>query len=272
MMRFDVLTLFPESIDNFLNESIIGRAREKGIITINTYNIRDFSKDKHRKVDDYPYGGGSGMVMTPQPVYDAWEHVVNQFSKRPRTIYMSPQGSLLTQQTAQRLKEEENLIIICGHYEGMDERIIEEIVDEEISIGDYVLTGGELPAMVLIDCVSRLVDGVLSSEESYSEESHYSGLLEYPQYTRPAEFRGRSVPEVLLSGHHANIEKWRFFQMLERTKLKRPDMFEKYKNQNEEKVLKAYGLLPKRRKRKKKGDNDGNEKGTTVIPDVSQDT
>ena len=166
---------------------------------------------------------------------------------------MSPQGSLLTQKIAQRLKEEENLIIICGHYEGMDERIIEEIVDEEISIGDYVLTGGELPAMVLIDCVSRLVDGVLSSEEAYSEESHYNGLLEYPHYTRPPEFRGRKVPDVLLSGHHVNIEKWRFLQMLERTRLKRPDMFEKYKSQNEEKVLEAYGLLPKRRKRRKRG-------------------
>lgn len=239
-MIFDVLTLFPESIDAFFNESIIGRAREKGLITINTYNIRDFSTDKHRKVDDYPYGGGSGMVMMPQPIYDAWEHVVKKYDKKPKTIYMSPQGSILTQQTAKRLKDEGHVIILCGHYEGVDERVLEEIVDEEISIGDYVLTGGELPAMVLIDCVSRLVDGVLSSEEAYSNESHYNGLLEYPQYTRPPEFRTRRVPDILLSGHHANIEKWRFRMMLERTKLKRPDMYEKYEKENKEKVLEAY--------------------------------
>ncbi|NMA67110.1 MAG: tRNA (guanosine(37)-N1)-methyltransferase TrmD [Clostridiaceae bacterium] len=271
-MRFDVLTLFPDSIDDFLNESIIGRARKNGVITINTYNIRDFSKDKHRKVDDYPYGGGSGMVMTPQPVFDAWQYVVDQFPQKPRTIYMSPQGTLLTQKIAQRLKKEENLIIICGHYEGMDERVIEEIVDEEISIGDYVLTGGELPAMVLIDCVSRLVDGVLSSEEAYSNESHYNGLLEYPQYTRPPEFRGKCVPDVLLSGHHANIEKWRFLQMLERTKNKRPDMFEKYISEHEEEVLKAYGLLPKKRRKRKKSGEKKVEQGTAGIQDVSEDS
>lgn len=267
-MRFDVLTLFPESIDKFLNESIIGRAREKGIITVNTLNIRDFSLDKHKKVDDYPYGGGSGMVMTPQPIYDAWTHIVKQSPKKPRTIYMSPQGALLTQQTAQRLKNEEHLIILCGHYEGIDERIIDEIVDEEISIGDYVLTGGELPAMVLIDCVSRIVDGVLSSEDSYSNESHYNGLLEFPQYSRPSEFNGRAVPEILVSGHHANIEKWRFLQMLERTRMKRPDMFEKYDNENHEKVLEAYGLLPKRKRRKKAGTKNV-EEGTAGISDVT---
>jgi len=271
-MRFDVLTLFPESIDNFLNESIIGRAREKGLITINTYNIRDFSKDKHKKVDDYPYGGGSGMVMMPQPVYDAWQYAVSTFPKKPKTIYMSPQGTLLTQEVAMGLRKEENLIIICGHYEGMDERIIETIVDEEISIGDYVLTGGELPAMVLIDCVSRLVDGVLSSNEAYSNESHYNGLLEYPQYTRPPEFMGLRVPDVLLSGHHANIEKWRYLQMLERTKKKRPDMFEKYLKENEEKVLEAYGLLPKKRRRKKKSGENRVEQGTAGIQDVPENS
>ena len=271
-MRFDVLTLFPESMDRFLNESIIGRARENGLIQINTYNIRDFSLDKHRKVDDYPYGGGAGMVMAPQPIYDAWKHITDPFDKKPRTIYMSPQGSLLTQKTAERLRNEEHLIILCGHYEGIDERIIEEIVDEEISIGDYVLTGGELPAMVLIDCISRLVEGVLSSEDSYSNESHYNGLLEYPQYTRPPEFKGRSVPDILVSGHHANIEKWRFLQMLERTREKRPDMFEKYESENNEKILEAYGLLPKRKRRKKAGKVNDSEEGAPGLQDVPQDS
>ncbi len=271
MMRFDVLTLFPESMDNFLQESIIGRAREKGLIHIFTHNIRDFSLDKHRKVDDYPYGGGAGMVMTPQPVYDAWYHIVKDCPKRPKTIYMSPQGQVLTQKMAQRLREEEHLIILCGHYEGIDERVLEEIVDEEVSIGDYVLTGGELPAMVLIDCISRLVEGVLSSEDSYSNESHYQGLLEYPQYTRPPEFRGRKVPEILTSGHHANIQKWRFLQMLERTKKKRPDMYERYESEHKEKILEAYGLLPKRKRRKKAGHVNVNEEGTSGLSHVSKD-
>lgn len=271
-MRFDVLTLFPESINQFLNESIIGRAREKGLISINTYNIRDFSKDKHRKVDDYPYGGGAGMVMTPQPVFDAWEYVINQSDKKPRTIYMSPQGSILTQKMAERLKNEEHLIILCGHYEGVDERILEGIVDEEISIGDYVLTGGELPAMVLIDSVSRLVEGVLSSEDSYANESHYNGLLEFPQYTRPPEFKEMKVPDILTSGHHVNIEKWRFLQMLERTKKKRPDMFEKFEKENPEKVLEAYGLLPKRKRRKKAGNLNVGEEGTSGLSDEPKDS
>lgn len=270
-MKFDVLTLFPESMNQFLNESIIGRAREKGLITIKTHNIRDFSKDKHRKVDDYPYGGGAGMVMTPQPVYDAWAHVVKQCDKRPRTVYMSPQGKILTQKMAERLKNEEHLILLCGHYEGIDERILEEIVDEEISIGDYVLTGGELPAMVLIDCVSRLVEGVLSSEDSYSNESHYNGLLEFPQYTRPPEFMGKKVPDILTSGHHVNIEKWRFLQMLERTKNKRPDMFEKFDKENHDKVMEAYGLVPKRKRRKKAGNVNVSEEGTPGLPDESKD-
>lgn len=257
-MRFDILTLFPENMDRFLSESIIGRAREKGILDIHTINIRDFSADKHKKADDYPYGGGAGMVMTPQPIYDAWRHVVEQTEKRPKTIYMSPQGRLFNQKIAEELKEEEHIIILCGHYEGVDERVIEEICDDEISIGDYVLTGGELPAMVLIDCVSRLVDGVLTSEESYSVESHYHGLLEYPQYTRPPDFRGRQVPEILLSGHHANIEKWRFLQMLERTKARRPDLYAIYEAENREKVMEAYGILKKKKRRKKStGENHG---------------
>ncbi len=270
-MRFDVLTLFPESMDSFLRESIIGRARDKGLISLFTHNIRDFSKDKHRKVDDYPYGGGAGMVMTPQPVYDAWHHIVKACPKKPRTLYMSPQGQVLNQKMAQRLRNEEHLIILCGHYEGIDERILEEIVDEEVSIGDYVLTGGELPAMVLIDCVSRLVEGVLSSEDSYSNESHYGGLLEYPQYTRPPEFMGRCVPEILTSGHHVNIQKWRFLKMLERTKAKRPDMYQHYENEHMEKVLEAYGLLPKRKRKKRAGNDNVTQEGTPSLPDVSSD-
>jgi len=229
-MRFDVLTLFPESFNLVMSDSIIGNAREKGIIEINAINIRDFSTNKHRKVDDYPYGGGSGMVMTPQPIYDAFMSIVNSVGYKPRTIYMSPQGRIFNQKIAREIKEYKHVVLLCGHYEGIDERIIEEIVDEEISIGDYVLTGGELPAMVVIDCVSRLVPGVLSSEESYTEESHYNGLLEYPQYTRPYEFMGRKVPDILLSGHHANIEKWRKEQSIERTIRKRPDLMNNLKN------------------------------------------
>lgn len=231
-MKFDVLTLFPDTFDAVMKESIIGRAQENGIIQVNAINIRDYSKDKHKKVDDYPFGGGTGMVMTCQPVIDAYNDITKDMVKKPKVIYMSPQGRVLTQKIAKELSTEEYLILLCGHYEGIDERIIEEIVDEEISIGDYVLTGGELPAMVLIDCVSRLINGVLASENSYSEESHFNGLLEYPQYTRPADYNGNKVPDVLLSGHHANIEKWRMQQSLERTKKKRPDMYEIYEKDN----------------------------------------
>ncbi len=230
-MKFDVLTLFPETFNIVMRESIIGRAQENGLIEVNAIDIRDYSKDKHRKVDDYPFGGGNGMVMTCQPVIDAYTDITKDFeTEKPRVIYMSPQGRVLTQQIASELSKEEHLILLCGHYEGIDERIIEEIVDEEISIGDYVLTGGELPAMVLIDCVSRLIPGVLANEGSYSEESHFNGLLEYPQYTRPAEYNGKKVPDILLSGHHANIEKWRAQQSLERTKQKRPDLYKLIEN------------------------------------------
>ena len=218
-MKFDVLTLFPEMFEP-LNSSIIGRAKEKNLIEINLINIRDFSKDKHKKVDDTPYGGGAGMVMMPDVVYDAYKSVED---KNAKVIYMSPQGKKLTQKKVEELAKQEHLIILCGHYEGIDQRVIDKIVDEEISIGDYVLTGGEIPAMVLIDSVSRYNSGVIA-EESREEESFTNGLLEYPQYTRPEVFEGVEVPEVLLSGHHANIEKWRKEKALEITKLKRPDL------------------------------------------------
>lgn len=226
-MKFDVLTLFPDAFKAILNDSIIGNAQEQGLIEINTFNIRDFSTNKHRKVDDYPYGGGSGMVMAAPPIYEAYMSIAKKSDYKPRLIYMSPQGRVFNQSIAAELKEYGHLVLLCGHYEGIDERIIEEIVDDEISIGDYVLTGGELPAMVVIDSVSRLVPGVLSSDEAYMEESHYNGLLEYPQYTRPYEYNGNKVPDILLSGHHANIQKWRRQQALKRTFKKRPDLLKK---------------------------------------------
>ena len=218
-MKFDVLTLFPEMFD-CLNQSIIGRATEKELIDINLVNIRDFSKNKHKKVDDTPYGGGSGMVMMPDVVYRAFQSVR---SDKAKVIYMSPQGKTLDQKKVEDLAKQEHLIIICGHYEGIDQRVLDKIVDEEISIGDYVLTGGEIPAMVLIDSVSRYVKGVLN-EDSVKEESFSNGLLEYPQYTRPEVFEGDKVPEILLSGNHQNIEKWRREKSFEITKKKRPDL------------------------------------------------
>lgn len=237
-MKFDILTLFPEIIDAVLKESIIGRAQENGIIEVNAVNIRDFSKNKHKKADDYPYGGGGGMIMTAQPIYDAYLSVVKDIEYKPKVIYLSPQGRVLSQEVVQELSKEKHIVLLCGHYEGIDERIIEEIVDEEISIGDYVLTGGELPAMVLIDSVSRLIPGVLSSEESYSQESHFEGLLEYPQYTRPVEFNNRVVPEILLSGHHANITRWRRKEAIKRTYIKRPDLFSKFEgDKNDKKII-----------------------------------
>ena len=224
-MKFSILTLFPEMFD-ILNSSIIGRGIEKKIIDIETVNIRDFSKNKHKKVDDTPYGGGAGMVMMPDVVYDAYESVKTDDAK---VIYLSPQGKKLNQEKVKQLAKEKHIILLCGHYEGIDQRVLDEIVDEEISIGDYVLTGGEIPAMVLIDSVSRYVEGVLS-KESIEEESFSNGnLLEYPQYTRPEEFHGIRVPEVLLSGHHENIEKWRKEKSLEITKKKRPDLLNLWK-------------------------------------------
>ncbi len=225
-MRIDIMTLFPEMCESVLSSSIVGRARENGYVEINCHNIRDYTLDKHNRVDDSPYGGGMGMIMQTQPIYDCFNHICEETADKPYLIYMSPQGNVLTQNKVRQLSQMKNITLLCGHYEGVDERIIEEIVDEEISIGDYVLTGGELPALVLADSVARMIPGVLSDNECFEDESHYSGLLEYPQYTRPFEWHGKKVPDVLLSGHHANIEKWRHEQALERTLKKRPDMIE----------------------------------------------
>ncbi len=221
-MKFDVLTLFPEMFEP-IKQSIIGKAVEKKLIDIHLVNIRDFSKDKHKKVDDTPYGGGAGMVMKPDVVYEAYQSVKQDQAK---VIYMSPQGKKLNQQIVEKLSKESHLIILCGHYEGIDQRVLDEIVEEEISIGDYVLTGGEIPAMVLIDSVSRYVEGVIK-QDSIQEESFSNGFLEYPQYTRPEIFQGKAVPKILLSGHHENIEKWRKERSLEITKKKRPDLLKK---------------------------------------------
>lgn len=226
-MRFDILTLFPELCMNYCSESIIGRAVTNGILDIRAHNIRDFTADKHNRVDDTPYGGGTGMLMQAQPVYDCYMNLCGILGKKPHLIYMSPQGKVLTQQRARELSRLDGIAILCGHYEGIDERVLEEIVDEEISIGDYVLTGGELPALTLIDCVSRMVEGVLPNEDAYSNESHYSGLLEHPQYTKPYEWNGKKVPDVLISGHHANIEKWKQEESYKRTLERRPDLLGK---------------------------------------------
>ena len=223
-MRIDIMTLFPEMCEAVLGASIIGRAQKNGHATIKYHNIRDYSTDKHRHVDDTPYGGGMGMLMKPEPVYDCFMGICETEKIKPHLIYMSPKGKTLTQKRATELSKMDNICILCGHYEGIDERVIEEIVDEEISIGNYVLTGGELPAMVLCDTVIRLCDGVLSSAECFEKESHFNGLLECPQYTRPETWHNKKVPEVLLSGHHANIEKWRHEQSLAVTKQKRPEL------------------------------------------------
>lgn len=226
-MRIDILTLFPEMCETVLSESIIGRAREENKVEINCRQIRDYSTDKHRRVDDTPYGGGMGMVMQVQPIYDCYMSLCEDIGKKPHLIFMSPQGKVLTQKRVKELAEMENIAILCGHYEGVDERVIEEIVDEEISVGDYVLTGGELPALILADSVSRMLPGVLKNDEAYTEESHYNSLLEYPQYTRPFEWHGKAVPDILISGHHKNIEKYRREESLKRTYLRRPELLSK---------------------------------------------
>lgn len=231
-MRFDIMTLFPDLVKGILEESIIGRAQKSGAIEVEAHNIRDYSEDKHNRVDDTPYGGGKGMLMMAPPICRCHSAILEKTGgekaeTKRKTIYLSPQGQVLTQKKALELASYDQLILLCGHYEGVDYRVIEEIIDEEISIGDYVLTGGELPACILVDCVARLVDGVLADKECFEKESHSGGLLEYPQYTRPFEFHGRTVPEVLISGHHENIDRWREEKALELTRQKRPDLLDK---------------------------------------------
>lgn len=226
-MNFHILTLFPEMVLQGLNTSIIGRAAEKGLLSIEAVNIRDYTLDKHKKVDDYPYGGGAGMLMQAQPVYDTWKSIVDRVGYRPRTIYLTPQGSVFTQPMAKEFAGEKDLIFLCGHYEGIDERVLEEIVTDYVSIGDYVLTGGELPAMVMVDAISRMVPGVLTNDESGSTESFEGNLLEYPQYSRPEEWMGKKVPPVLLSGNHQKVDEWRREQSILRTKERRPDLLAK---------------------------------------------
>ena len=233
-MDFHVMTLFPDMIMDGLNTSITGRAIKAGVMSVKAYDIREYSNDKHLKVDDYPYGGGAGMVMRAAPVCDCYEDIVRNIGKRPRVVYMTPQGYTFTQSMAVEFAKEDNLVILCGHYEGIDERALENIVTDFVSIGDYVLTGGELPAMVVMDAVARLVPGVLNNDESAQFESFHDNLLEYPQYTRPEEFEGRKVPPVLLCGDHAKVEAWRLEQSIERTKKFRQDLYEKYRQEHPE--------------------------------------
>jgi len=224
-MRIDIMTLFPEMCEAVLDTSILGRARRAGLFEVYCHNIREYSKEKHQKVDDAPYGGGSGMILRADPIFRCYEHICEELCSKPHTIYLSPKGPVLTQQKAVALSQNyDNILLICGHYEGVDERVLEEIVDEEISIGDFVITGGELAALVLTDAVARLCDGVLSEDTCFGEESHYAGLLEYPQYTRPQEWHDKAVPEVLLSGNHEEISAWRRQKSLEITAERRPDM------------------------------------------------
>ena len=226
-MRIDIMTLFPDMCRAYLSESIIGRARAAGKVQIECTDIRDYTEDKHRRVDDTPYGGGMGMIMQAQPIYDCYQDICRKAGAKPHLIYLTPQGKTLTQQRVKELSKLDYIALLCGHYEGVDERVIEELQPEEISVGDYVLTGGELPALILADSISRMIPGVLSNDECFTEERHYSSLLEYPQYTRPFEWHGRQVPDILLTGHHANIEQWRREQSLLRTAKRRPDLLEK---------------------------------------------
>lgn len=225
-MHFHVLTLFPDMISQAFSHSVTGRALKAGAIQLNTVDIREYSQDKHKHVDDYPYGGGAGMVMQPEPIHLAYEDIAKDFKKKARVIYVTPQGAVFNQSMAESFAKEEDLVFLCGHYEGIDERILEEIVTDYVSIGDYVLTGGELPALVMMDAISRLIPGVLNNDVSAEFESFHDNLLEYPQYTRPVDYHGKKVPDVLLSGHHANIEKWRRQQSLKRTYERRPDLLE----------------------------------------------
>ena len=229
-MRIDLATLFPAMCEAVLSESILGRARSAGLITVNCHNIRDYTLDKHNRVDDTPYGGGRGMVMQAEPIYRCYQAIEASIGEKPHRIYLSPKGQTLTQQKTRELAEKPYIFLLCGHYEGVDQRVLDEIIDEEVSIGDYVLTGGELPALVLVDTIARMVPGVLPEACCFEDESHYSGLLEYPQYTRPAVWHDQEVPPVLLSGHHQNIADWRLAQSLAETQAKRPDLYMDYLN------------------------------------------
>lgn len=236
-MHYHVLTLFPEMIEQGLNTSILGKAMDRDLITLEAINIRDYTTNKHHKVDDYPYGGGAGMVMQAQPIYDAYKSIEERIECSPRVIYLTPQGKVFNQEMAKEFAREEHLVFLCGHYEGVDERVLEEIVTDEVSIGDYVLTGGELPAMVMIDAISRMVPEVLNNQESAEFDSFHDNLLEYPQYSRPEIWNGKQVPPILLSGHHANVEKWRREQSIIRTLQRRPDLL---KNANLSKKERAF--------------------------------
>ena len=264
------MTLFPDMITNAMSESITGRALKAGYLALEAVNIRDFADNKHNRVDDYPYGGGAGMVMQAEPVYRCYEDIMTRIreqggSAAAKVIYLTPQGKVFDQQMAKEYAKEEDLIFLCGHYEGIDERVLEEIVTDYISIGDYVLTGGELPAMVMIDTISRLVPGVLNNGESAQTESHSDGLLEYPQYSRPEVWHEKKVPDVLLSGHHANIEKWRHEQALLRTQQRRPDMYSAY--------MEAHPPLPPKRRRRKSTNVVNKEENTEKIREkIQEDT
>ena len=241
-MKYHILTLFPEMIEQGLHTSILGRAINNGYISLETTNIRDFSANKFNRVDDYPYGGGAGMVMEAEPVFRAYQSVAEKIGKKPRTVYLTPQGKVLNQTMVEELALEDDLVLLCGHYEGIDQRFIDECVDEELSMGDFVVTGGEIPAMAVTDAICRMVPGVLPEEECFTEESHWAGLLEYPQYSRPDEWHGRRVPDVLLSGHHENVAKWRKKESYKRTMLRRPDLWAQFdekqlKTKSEKKVL-----------------------------------
>ena len=239
-MRFDIMTLFPDMLNSIFDESIIGRAKSKGLIDIYCHNIRDYSENKHRKVDDTPYGGGMGMLMAAPPIYNCYSAITSDIEQKPHTIYVSPKGRTLTHDVVKELHSYSHLVILCGHYEGVDQRIIDEIVYDEISLGDFVLTGGELAAAIIVDSVSRLVEGVLPDSECFEKESIANGLLEFPQYTRPYEFRGVKVPDVLISGNHSEIEKWRFEKSLELTKERRPDLYDKIDFKQKKKELDEY--------------------------------
>lgn len=260
-MRIDIATLFPEMCDNVLGTSVLGRGIKNGFIEIHTHNIRLYTEDKHRNVDDKPYGGGTGLIMQAQPIYDCVKAIMSQHKAPPRVIYMSPQGETLTQAKVRELAACEGLILLCGHYEGVDCRVLEELNAEELSVGDYVLTGGELPALIVCDAVARLQEGVLPNEDAYSIESHYNGLLEFPQYSRPEVWRGRAVPEILLSGDHKKVTEWQERAALEVTRQKRPDMYEKYLKDHAEELAEKAAREAKRAERKRRREQRRSQNG-----------